>query len=166
MEGTRPTMDRVKESIFSMIQEDIRDSIVLDLFAGTGNLGFEALSNGASFVYFVDHNEKAIQTIKKNATNFKVEDKIKCLSLDYKKALSNFASENQKFDLIFLDPPYHMFILQDLLRKFIEDNLLEDDSVIVLEMEENSIGNQEIEGLKLWKTRNYGPKQVNIYRKF
>ena len=73
IDGTRPTMDRVKESLFAMIQNNIQDSIVLDLFSGSGNLGIEALSNGAKYAYLVDKNFKAVNTIKKNISTIGVE---------------------------------------------------------------------------------------------
>ena len=101
--GTRPTMDRVKESLFGTIQSYVPGSVVLDLFAGSGNLGIEALSEGASFAYLVDSNSKAIKVIKENINNIGITD-IEVIHSDYKVALKSF---NNKFDLIFLDPPYN-----------------------------------------------------------
>ena len=100
IEGTRPTQDRIKESLFAMIQNDIRDSVCLDLFTGTGNLGIEAISNGASKCYFVDLNPKCIEVLKQN-----LRDIDKCyydiLCSDYEKALVKFSESNLKFDIIF-----------------------------------------------------------------
>ena len=79
--GTRPTMDRVKESLFAMIQEDIRDSVVLDLFAGSGSLGIEAISNGAEYSYFVDNNIEVIKVLNENINNFNIKNNTKVLHL-------------------------------------------------------------------------------------
>ena len=93
IDGTRPTMDRVKESLFATIQNKIKDSICLDLFAGSDNLGFEALSEGAKEAYLVDHNFKAIKTIEKNINTIKIEDAYP-INMDYKKALLYFSEKN------------------------------------------------------------------------
>ena len=98
-ENTRPTLDRVKESIFNIIQSEIEGSKVLDLFAGSGNLGIEALSEGAKYAYLVDKNIKCIKTIKKNVNNIGIEN-VKIIHNDYRKVLKDI---NKKFDLIFLD---------------------------------------------------------------
>ena len=116
IEGTRPTMDRVKESMFASIQSYIKDSVVLDLFAGSGSLGIEALSNGCSICYFVDNNKIAIDTINKNT--FDINNKV-ILNKDYKSALEYFKNNNIKFDLILLDPPYKNNLLNDAI-KYIE----------------------------------------------
>ena len=101
IEGTRPTLDRVKESLFGMIQTYIQNSQVLDLFAGSGALGLEAISNGAKICYLIDNNKEAIKTIKQNSQNF--DEDLKIINIDYKKFLKE---TNEKFDIIFLDPPY------------------------------------------------------------
>ena len=103
--GTRPTMDRVKESVFAMIQSKIPDAVVLDLFAGSGNLGIEALSEGAKTVYFVDKSKICYQTILKNLKQLDIKLNTVFL-LDYSKALELFFKEKISFDIIFLDPPY------------------------------------------------------------
>ena len=87
LEGTRPTMERVKESLFATIQNYLEDSVILDLFSGSGNLGIEALSQGAKFAYLVDNNPKATATIKNNITNIGITS-CDVLTMDYKKALS------------------------------------------------------------------------------
>ena len=106
IEGTRPTMDRVKMSIFGSIQNYIKDSLVLDLFAGSGNLGIEAISNGCKYCYFIDNNKICIKCINENLTNFNITNKGKTILTDYSKALNLFKKNNIKFDIIFIDPPY------------------------------------------------------------
>ena len=131
-EGTRPTMDSVKESLFAMIQSDIKDSICLDLFAGSGSLGIEAISNGAKFVYFVDHNKKILNILKKNIVNFKIETFSKVILADYKKALLKFNTSNIKFNLVFLDPPYQVHVIEDILKFLNEkDMIVQQDKLYV-----------------------------------
>ena len=130
IDGTRPTMDRVKESIFSMIQSKIRDSVVLDLFSGTGNYGIEAISNGASFVYFNDYNKECLKIIKRNLESFNILEKGCLINLDYNKCLNSF--NNIKFDLVFLDPPYKLDCIDDILNKLIKNRLLNIDCYVIV----------------------------------
>ena len=132
LKGTRPTMDRVKESLFAMIQNNILDSTVLDLFSGSGNLGIEALSEGAKFSYFVDRNKKACQTIKNNLEKIG-ESNYKIIGMDYLKVLDYFYNEKIKFDIIFLDPPYNTDYVKKSLEKIEQYNLLKDKGIIVCE---------------------------------
>lgn len=132
IEGTRPTIDRVKESLFAMIQENIPKSIVLDLFAGSGNLGIESLSRQAKYVYFVDHNKKAISTIKTNINTIGINN---CTIIydDYQKALKNLKDKNIKFDLIFLDPPYETDYIKKSLESIAKYDLLATNGLIICE---------------------------------
>ena len=125
IDGTRPTMDRVKESLFAIIQNYISESIVLDLFAGSGNLGIEALSEGAKYAYLVDKNIKCIKTIKKNVNNIGIEN-VKIIHNDYRKVLKDI---NKKFDLIFLDPPYKTNCIEESIKLIDEYNLLNDNGI-------------------------------------
>ena len=131
LEGTRPTMDRVKESLFGIIQIYLKDSIVLDLFSGSGNLGIEALSEGAKEAYLVDYNYKAIKTIENNVKNIGVEN-VNIINMDYKKALNSF-NEKVKFDLIFLDPPYKTNYIEESIKIIDEFNILNENGIIICE---------------------------------
>lgn len=157
--GTRPTMDRVKESLFGMIQNNIKNSVVLDLFAGSGSLGIEAISNGACECYFIDNNMTLIDIIKQNTINIK--EKITILKSDYKSALENFKNNNIKFDLIFLDPPYKMNLINNCLNTIYEYNLLNKDGIIVCEYEDENIESNVFE---LIKYKKYGSKNIKIYK--
>jgi 16S rRNA (guanine966-N2)-methyltransferase len=157
--GTRPTMDRVKESMFAMIQSNIKNSICLDLFAGSGSLGIEALSNGARWCYFVE-NSSEIYGILKNNLSF-ISD-YTLLNLDYKDALSRFSNEGLKFDLIFLDPPYSLNLINGVLDYIYSNDLLSDNGMIVCEFESENVFSNCFE---LYKTRKYGSKFVSIYKK-
>lgn len=160
IDGTRPTMDRVKESIFSMLQSKINDSICLDLFAGSGNLGIEALSEGAKCCYFVDHNKKAISVLKENINNIGIDN---CFIVynDYLKALDSF---NVKFDIIFLDPPYNSNYIEKSIDKIIDNDLLSEFGLIVCESD--SIDRIVYpDCLEVVKDKKYGDKYVVFLRK-
>jgi len=161
IDGTRPTMDRVKESLFGMIQSYIMESTVLDLFAGTGNLGFEALSNGAKICYFNDKNNKCTSLIEKNAKDFNIYDKTVITTLDYKKALDEYYRKNIKFDLIFLDPPYKMDSLNEVIQFIKEKNLINKDGLIVCEIDNLYLDINTFEKLK---EKKYGDKYIVIYK--
>lgn len=161
IEGTRPTMDRVKESVFSTIQNYIPDSVVLDLFSGSGNLGIEAISNGSKTCYFVDNNKIAVNTIKDNTKTINEEYYI--LNLDYKDALNKFDRDNIKFDLIFLDPPYRFNYIDSIIEFVLEKELLNKDGLIICEIE-NDI-NTLYDDLDLYRDKKYGNKKVIIFKK-
>ena len=151
--GTRPTMNRVKESMFAMIQNNLKDKVILDLFAGSGSLGIEALSNGAKICYFIDNNKIAIDTIKKNTTG--IDNKI-IIKKDCFDALKEF---DIKFDVILLDPPYHDNLMNKVLDKIKEYDLLNENGIIVCEIEEEFKTDYQI-----IKEKKYGSKKVIILK--
>lgn len=154
--GTRPTMDRVKESMFGMIQGRVKNSVCLDLFAGSGSLGIEALSNGASECYFVEKNDEIYNILKGNLEG--ISDSI-LLKKDYMDALRNFSI---KFDLIFLDPPYKLNLINGILSFICDNDILCDGGLVICEFEDEDVS---CLGLKLLKSRKYGTKNVYIYEK-
>ena len=162
LDGTRPTMDRVKESLFAMIQNYIGESICLDLFAGSGNLGIEAISEGATFVYFNDNNKKAAEVIKKNIKNFNIIEKSKVLNMNYKKVLNEL--NGQKIDIIFLDPPYKTNYIEESIKIINSNNLLSNTGIIVCE---SSDLNKIIytDDFQILKEKKYGDKWVVILGK-
>ena len=163
IDGTRPTMDRVKESLFGMIQNNIPDSTVLDLFSGSGNLGIEALSEGASFVYFCDHNIKAYKTIKSNLDMIG-DTRTKVFYGDYLKCLEEISEKDLKFDIIFLDPPYKTNLLEKSIIKITEYDLLKDDGILVCESD--SIDRIVYpDCYRCVKNKNYGDKIIVILKK-
>ena len=161
--GTRPTMDRVKESVFACIQSSIKESLVLDLFAGTGNYGIEAISNYAKLVYFNDINFECIKIIRANLEEFKISNQSIILNLDYKKCLEYLKNNNLKFDLIFLDPPYDMHILDNILDYLSKNNLVNKNGLVIVEYKKEDL-KDNYNNLKLIKTKKYGEKLVNIYK--
>lgn len=163
IDGIRPTMDKVKESVFAMINEYIYDSICLDLFSGTGSLGIEALSNGAKFVYFVDKLSDSIEITKSNLS--KIKDKnYRIINSSYKNALIKFGDENIKFDIIFLDPPYGKIKIKDLITEIIDLNILNNNGIIVCEYE-NEFLDENYSYLNLIKDRKYGKTYIKIYKR-
>lgn len=164
IDGTRPTMDRVKESLFGMIQNNINDSIVLDLFAGSGQLGIEAISNGSKKCYFIDNNKEVIKVLRNNINNLNILDKSIILLSDWKKSLNDFNNKNIKFDIIFVDPPYNYDVYEKILDKVSNLDLLNDNGLIVLEHSNIKL-KDNYNNLILYKEKKYGSKSINIYRK-
>ena len=158
IDGTRPTMDRVKESLFAMIQNRLNDSVVLDLFAGSGSLGIEALSNGAKEAYFVDNNIELINIIKKNTIG--MNDTIHIMKSDYVDALNLFKNNIIKFDIVFLDPPYKLNLIQNCLNTIEKYDLLSENGIIICEYE-NEIFNTNLE---VYKFKKYGSKNIMILK--
>lgn len=162
IEGTRPTMDRVKESVFSMIQDYLNNSCVLDLFAGSGNLGIEAISNGAKIVYFNDYNKKCIEVIKNNLENFGVLDNSFLTNMDYQDAINYLKNKGIKFDIVFLDPPYKEHIINEILEIIIKKELLNNNGLVICELDKKELFISD--KLQLIKEKRYGDKEIIIYK--
>ncbi len=163
IEGTRPTMDRVKESLFAIIQEYLKDSIILDLFAGSGNLGIEAISNGAKFCYFNDVNKKCAKIIKDNLENFSIIDKSQLINKDWQDCLKYLAEKHIKTDIVFLDPPYQMDCLNEVIATMVKDDLLSQKGLIICEVSNDYIAS--FANLDKIKSKRYGNKMVIILKR-
>lgn len=162
VEGTRPTMDRVKESVFGTIQNRICDSVVLDLFCGSGSLGIEAISNGARYCYFVDNGFKIVNILKENIQNFNIENKVSIINKDYENALRTFKTMNIKFDLIFIDPPYQDTVIENIIGLLTSNNLINKGGLVVCEYRFDVL--DECYGkLKLLKMKKYSDTFISIY---
>lgn len=157
----RPTIDRVKEAIFDIIQFDI-EGAVLDLFAGTGQLGIEALSRGCEKAVFCDNNENSVKLIKANIKKAKYEHKSEVLFCDYKKYLKHIAKPNS-FKIIFLDPPYETELAVKALEIIEEGQILKKNGIVVLECGKKEEKPQNVGRLSLKKRYNYGQVSVLIY---
>ena len=162
--GTRPTMDRVKESMFASIQNDIDSKVVLDLFCGSGSLGIEAISMGASKCYFVDNNREILKYLNKNINNLNIKDKSIVIAKDYKEALLYFKDHNIKFNIILVDAPYKMEVMEEIINLVNKYDLLEESGLLVLEFSFDKL-HDNYNNLKLIKTKKYNDKFVYIYRK-
>lgn len=144
-EATRPTLDRIKEPLFSIIQNKIRDAYVLDLFSGSGALGLESLSRGAKTAILCDNNNEAIKIINQNVTKTKMQEKAIVINKDYKECLQKLKNKNIKFDLIFLDPPYRSNCAINALKEILKLDLLSKDGIIIIETDDEI---KEIENVK------------------
>lgn len=164
LNGIRPTMDKIKESVFAIIQNEINNTICLDLFAGTGSLGIEAISNGAKKVYFVDDNNDAIKVIKNNIKEFNIEDKTIVIKNNYQQALSYFVKDKIKFNIIFLDPPYQKYIIDDILEYIKQNNLLFNNGQVICEFKNDKLKNKYGNLINI-KEKQYKDKKVIIYKK-
>jgi 16S rRNA (guanine(966)-N(2))-methyltransferase RsmD len=159
---TRPTTDRVKEALFSIIQFEIPMARVLDLFGGTGQLGIEALSRGAKSAVFVDAGEPACRLIKENLRRTKTEADAKVIRADYLEYLKRCA---EKFDIIFLDPPYAEVFLENALKCITQIDILQSGGIIVTERPLEKELPWEFEGFTRSKDYKYGKTVLTIYRK-
>lgn len=167
-EATRPTAERTKEAVFSMLQFDIEDRRVLDLFAGSGQMGLEALSRGAHSAVLVDHAKAAISVIKQNIEKTKLEgaSTVCADSLEFLRAEGRKRNESAKFDIVFLDPPYADRIIPRALDLLLSGRLIKRTSLIVCESASNDDvfgGNRELEArFEVLRTMKHGIAYVNL----
>ena len=159
---TRPTTDRVKEALFSIIHFDIPGAKVLDLFGGTGQLGIEALSRGAESATFVDQSSAACALIKENLRRTKFEQKGRVVRGDYLEYLSRC---REKYDIILLDPPYAEVFLENALKRIAEIDILQSGGIIVAERPLGKDLPWELEGFTRSKDYKYGKVLLTLYRK-
>lgn len=157
---TRPTLDNVKEAIFSMLFDKVRGAVVLDLFAGSGALGIEALSRGAQCCVFSDCSYKATEIIRKNCDKAHLADRSEIIKADYEKVICGLSQKCRKFDIIFLDPPYAQGLLDTALSLIREHQLLAPDGVVVTELDFGTI--VDIPDYNLLKDKKYGRVCIKI----
>lgn len=157
----RPTTDRVKESMFNIINEDVYDSIVLDLFAGSGGLGIEALSRNAKECVFVDLKKDSIEVLRSNIKKARVENESKILNCSCFEAIKKLSG--QKFDIIFMDPPYFENLFVQTLEEISSTNLLSENGMIVVEHDSKEKLDDEINNLEKYKSKKYGNTTLSFY---
>ncbi len=162
-DDVRPTTDRVKEAVFSMIAPYIHGSLVLDLFSGTGNLGLEAISRGAEKAFFVDKSRDSIKIISRNILKLDMKSKSEIKNTDALKAIDDFRSSNIKFDIIFMDPPYGKGIIKSCIEEIDRSGLLNKDGIIVIEHNELEKIDANIGNLNILKDKKYGNTIITIY---
>ncbi|NLJ40988.1 MAG: 16S rRNA (guanine(966)-N(2))-methyltransferase RsmD [Clostridiales bacterium] len=163
--NTRPTSDKVKESVFNIIQDRLQESVVLDLFAGTGNLGLEALSRGAEKVVFVDKNGEAIKTVKENCIALGYKGQSEIIRNDVLRYLPELKRLGMVFDIIFMDPPYHIGLGEKVLSSIEDLNILDGTGIVVAEHDAKVILPHRQAGLLRYDQRRYGGTMVSFYRK-
>ena len=159
---TRPTTDRVKEALFSIIHFEIPGARVLDLFGGTGQLGIEALSRGAKSAVFVDAGEAACKLIRENLKRTKFEQEGKVVRSDY---LDYLKRTREQFDIIFLDPPYAEVFLENALKQITEIDILRSGGIIIAERPLGKELPWEFEGFERSRDYKYGKTLLTVYRK-
>ena len=161
---TRPTLDRVKESMFSIIQNYIQDAVVVDVFAGTGSLGLEAASRGAEEVYLVDRSKDAFALLKQNVDNLKFNDFCYPLNMDSYEALKYLSNKKKVFDIIFIDPPYCREMIPEAIKIVHENNMLSENGIIVTKIDSIEEIYEGYENITLSKSRKYGNTTICLYK--
>ena len=161
---TRPTAERVKEAVFSAIQFDIEGRTVLDLFGGSGQMGLEALSRGASRAMFIDSSADAMAVIKKNAEKTRLAEDCTIICSDFSEFLRQRRGK-EPFDIVFIDPPYAMRACKAAVEALLENRLLKPHGIMVLESAEPDplgVGTPLSEKFEVVKSARYGAAYVNI----
>lgn len=159
---TRPTLDRVKEAVFSMLLPYIYDSVVLDLFAGSGAMGIEALSRGAKMAVFVDCSEDAAKCIKTNVNNARMGDKASVILSD---SCDYLRDTKEKFDIVFIDPPYTADLYNRSLELIAEHNILNQDAIIVVEWDYESGFDSLCPAFEIIKEKKYGRVGISVLKR-
>lgn len=160
--STRPTLDKVREALFNILGQYFDGGVALDLFAGSGALGIEALSRGMEKCIFVDVNYEAIKMIKENLKNLSI-DSCEVIKNDAIKALDG-SLKGYQFDLVFLDPPYKKNLIDTILQKLIDNNLLKKDATIVVESSKEESFMENYKSLVFQKAYVYGITKLSIYK--
>ncbi|WNR46602.1 16S rRNA (guanine(966)-N(2))-methyltransferase RsmD [Paenibacillus roseipurpureus] len=163
--STRPTTDKVKEAIFSMIGPYFDGGQVLDLFAGTGGLGIEALSRGMDKAIFIDIEKKSIDTIQHNVQVAGLKDQVEIYRTDATRALKVLAKRAEQFQLVFLDPPYRMKGIAELISTMEEQALVDEQAVVVVEHDAKDVLDETIGGFLKQRRADYGDTAVTIYKR-
>lgn len=164
-ETTRPTGDKIKETLFNMIGPYFTGGKVLDLYAGSGGLGIEAVSRGMDEAVLVDKNQSAIDVISENIEITKEAHKFEVLATASDAALSLMSNRHEDFTLVFLDPPYKEQTVEQDIRKMVQLELLNDVALIVCETASEVTLPDEIEDVTLWQTREFKNTKLTIYQK-
>lgn len=156
----RPTSDKVKEAMFSILMNDIYGSVICDMFAGSGGLGIEGVSRGAKKCYFIDQSNSSIKLIIQNVSTCKAEEHAEIIQGDFQRALNRI---KEKVDIFLIDPPYGYGIELKAMELIAEKGLLAEDGKIVVEHEKHDILPDEVAGFKKIKEKKYGRVVLSIY---
>lgn len=162
-DSTRPTRDMVREALFSILTNKIDNSKFLDLFAGSGAIGIEALSRGATFAVFTDINYKCVRVIEENIMKAGFSDQTQVYNADYKLALKKL--KENKFDIIYIDPPYNKGMGIDAIERISEYQLLSEDGVLIFETDTNEEVPNEIGIYEKYNNKRYGRNILNLFRR-
>ena len=162
----RPTQDRIKETLFNILQDDIPGSRFLDLFAGTGGIGIEALSRGAAHAAFVERDKKALACIRENLKKTKLEDDASVYGMDVMAALGGYMSDSGEYDIIFADPPYKDGYEERLLRALETSTAMGDDTILIIEAAlETELDFVDDSCFEIYRTKDYKSNRHIFIRK-
>ena len=164
-QNTRPTLDRVKESLFNIIQNELKDKIFLDLFSGSGAIGLEAVSRGARKAILCDNSKKASEIIKKNIKKTHLEEFVELYNESYDKVISHKIME--KVDIIYIDPPYETNLVYESVKLILEKELIKNESLIIIEtdQEERILESLKNLNIKIVDKRKYGRAHLIFLKK-
>ena len=157
----RPTTDRVRESLFNLIQNFVPEAKVLDLFGGSGALSLEALSRGAVYAVICDIDKRSLELIKKNAAALRFEDRLDIIE---RSAEQYIKGTQEKFDIVFLDPPYNKGYINPIIKAILSSDILSPDGIIVLESD-NTDEHGDFDTLEILKQRKYGRTYITVYQR-
>lgn len=163
IDNIRPTSDKVREALFSILGDKVVDSRFLDLFAGSGGVGIEAYSRGAKEVVFVDASYESIKILKKNLEKTKIINETEVIHSDYALAIERLSNQGRKFDIIFIDPPYKLGIALEAAVKIQEKKLLSKNGIIIIEHESKDIMPETTGILEKFKEKKYGNIRLSLY---
>lgn len=163
---TRPTTDRIKETLFNILQNDIEDCSFLDLFSGSGAIGIEALSRGSESAVFVENSKEAVACIKENLMFTKLADSGIVMESSVLTAISILESQNKKFDIVFMDPPYNNNIEKEVLNRIKSSDIIHEDTIIIVEASLNTdFSYVSSMGYEIIKEKKYKTnKHIIMYR--
>lgn len=159
----RPTTDRVKESLFNIIQSEVENAIVLDLFSGTGSLGIEALSRGAQKVTFVESSKKSLQIVKENLKSLKINEDVEIIDEDVFQFIGS--AQHAQFDLIFIDPPFTETLGDRVMNSLAKSAIFSDNVTVAIETGTKEAINKQYGSLKCVTQRVFGDKTLSIFRR-
>lgn len=160
----RPTLSRIREDIFNIIRPDIQEANFLDLYAGCGAVGLEALSQGARQVTFVEKDPKCASVIKKNVDRLKASPYSKIITTNAENAISTFFSDHTKFDIIFLDPPFGKNIESGILKLLQDKPIFESESKIIVQTDQNTKLDEKYGNIQLNRTKSYKMNQIWFFK--
>ena len=162
-EKTRPTQDYVRESLFNIIRWDLEDARVLDLFAGTGALSLEAISRGAKEAVLIDMDRDACAAIRRNMETTRLGDKCRLIPRDYKQAMDELSRAGEKFDVVFIDPPYRMENTGEMCAALYEKGLLQEPFLILVEHKRGMAPLLDLR-FEAFDLRRYGDTEITFVR--
>ncbi len=157
----RPTTDRVKESVFNLIQSFVPDAVCLDMFAGSGALSLEAISRGAKRAVCIDKDKRSVDIIRKNVMSLQFTESCEILNMS---CFDYIEETKEKFDVIFLDPPYNKDFIESALTGIVRNNILSENGIVVLESDGTDF-HDVVKGLDMYRQRKYGRTYITVYKK-